>query len=152
VLPVFAHGPSLRKTSGGYLLMHLGCGEPFKPFIDGCKNGTTPAGHGGSGGNGTSGCNQFNVSVMTASSIWGPWSGSKQVFLSSGSQELSWYVPSGRQFSNPSPYVKEDGSLLCAYRADSRRGGEHVSIANAPAALGPYIDERPAPAVAHTGE
>eukprot|EP01050_Picozoa_sp_SAG11_P016574 SAG11_NODE_2279_length_3579_cov_6.588506_1_plen_344_part_00 len=150
ILPVFAHGPSVRKTSSGYLMMHLGCGVPFKPYIADCTNGSTPKGSGGSGGNGTSGCNQFNVSVMTSPTIWGPWSKSEQVFLSSGSQDPSWYVPSGRQFSNPAPHIKADGSILCAYRADSRKGGEHVSIANAPAVAGPYLDERTAPAVGQT--
>ena len=107
-------------------------GVPFKPYIGDCTNGSTPKGQGGSGGNGTETCNQFNVSVMTSASIEGPWSKSKQVFLSSGKQQPSWYVPSGRQFSNPAPHVNPDGSIMCAFRADSRKGGEHVSVAVAP--------------------
>ena len=84
LLPTFAHGPSVRKTSDGYMLMHLGCGVPFVPFIHGCHNGTTPKGKGGSGGHGGAKCTQFNVSVMTSSSLFGPWSKSDPVFLSSG--------------------------------------------------------------------
>ena len=153
VLPVFAHGPSVRRTRRGFLLMHLGCGVPFVPYIGDCVNGSTPKGQGGSGGKGGAGCTQFNVSVMTATSIWGPWSSSTQVFLSSGSQSPSWFVTAGgRQFSNPAPHVNNDGSLACAYRADARTGGEHVSVAYAPSATGPYIDTRPRPAVNHTGE
>lgn len=153
VLPHFAHGPSVRKTPDGYMMMHLGCGVPFVPYIKDCTNGSTPRGEGGSGGDGGNKCTQFNVSVMTSPGVSGPWSPSQPVHLSSGTQQPSWYVQAGgRQFSNPAPHVMSDGTLRCAFRADSRTGGEHVSIATAKSPLGPYIDERSVPAVHHAAE
>jgi hypothetical protein len=157
VMSYFAHGPSVRAYGGGYLMMHLGCGRSFMPYRDQCRNGTTPA-HAEPTHDDAVLCNQFNVSIMTAKSLYGPWSstdGGEQVYLSSGSTPAakSWFVPSGRQFSNPAPFVKRDGSIMCAYRADARSGGEHVSVAVAATAAGPYTDERLHPAVAsHSGE
>jgi hypothetical protein len=159
ILPHFAHGPKIRKINDGFLIMHLGCGVPFKPFKTGCKNGTSgpktlPQFNDEIDADGAT-CNQFNVSVMTSKSLYGPWTASQQVFLSSDPTPASksWYVPSGRQFSNPAPLQLEDGSILCSYRADARSGGEHVSVATAPSILGPYTDSRPHPAVGtHNGE
>jgi len=164
VLPVFAHGASVRAlpaaSGGGYMMMHLGCGRSFLPFITGCTNGTTPKHHDHPEQQQHSGsevtCNQFNVSVMTAPTPDGPWSGAKdggtQVYLSSTAKS-SWYVPSGRQFSNPAPHIMENGTVLCAYRADARRGGEHVSVAVASGIAAPYVDNRPTAAIgSHPGE
>ena len=69
-----------------------------------------------------------------------------------GKQSPSWYVPSGRQFSNPAPHVNHDGTIRCAFRADSRTGGEHVSIATASSPTAAYVDSRPHPAVEHPAE
>ena len=33
-------------------MMHLGCGRPFKPYVDNCKNGTSPHKAGGAEGAG----------------------------------------------------------------------------------------------------
>jgi hypothetical protein len=161
LLPHFAHGPKIRKLKdGSYFMMHLGCGYPFKPYVTTCKNGTTKPGlitsadptNDEPAAAAPPLCNQFNVSIKTAKSLWGPWTDSQQVYLSSGSAP-SWYVPSGRAFSNPSPHVMPDGSLTCAFRADARSGGEHVSISLAPTILGPYVDTRPHPAISsHNGE
>ena len=165
ILPHFAHGPSVRRLpDGSYIMMHLGCGRPFVPFTAGCTNGWTPGKqqqqqqqqqqH--ADADPAPLCNQFNVSVMTAPKPTGPWSASTQVFLSDGAAApaaASWFVPSGRQFSNPAPHVLANGSLLCAFRADARSGGEHVSVALAAGPLGPYVDRRPHAAVAsHSGE
>lgn len=156
VLPVFSHGPSVRKLNdgSGYMMMHLGCGRSFMKQIEGCTAGETPPQPPVSQCTSSGGCcNQFNVSVMTAPSLNNSWSHSRQVFLSSGSQNSSWYVPSGRQFSNPAPHINPDGSLLCAYRADARGGGEHVSVAKASSPFSLYTDGRAEAAVAtHTGE
>jgi len=135
ILKPFAHGPTVRSLGKGkgFVLMHLGCGRAPT------EAGQIP-------------CNQFNVSVMTAPRLTGPWSESKQVFLSSGKAKPSWYVPSGRQFSNPQPYILANGSVICAYRADARSGGEHVSIAKADTVFGPYLDERTQPIVTSWSE
>jgi len=61
-------------------------------------------------------------------------------------------VPSGRQFFNPAPHVLDNGTIMCAYRAGARSGGEHVSVATAANPTSLYIDARAAPAVSHTGE
>lgn len=89
VLPVFAHGPSVRRMpDGSFILMHLGCGHPNRktPFIKGCSNGTTPAAEGlGQHSPPSSSlrpqpspilpaCDQFSVFVLTAPSLLGPWS------------------------------------------------------------------------------
>lgn len=135
ILGAFAHGPSVRSLGQGkgFMMMHLGCGRAMD------APGFTP-------------CTQFNVSVMTSASLLGPWSDSRQVFLSSGARSPSWYVPSGRQFSNPAPWIMANGSMICAYRADARSGGEHVSVAVADSLMGPYIDERSDPVVAQWSE
>ena len=49
ILGVFAHGPSVRATLDGYTMMHLGCGVPYVPAFDDCKDGITPNGHGSAG-------------------------------------------------------------------------------------------------------
>ena len=157
VLPHFAHGPSVRKMpNGNYFMMHLGCGYPFTPF----KNCTRKSADAPPPPKAPQ-CNQFNVSVMTATSLDGPWTGQtsaggKQVFLSSGPRPAkeSWYVPSGRQFSNPAPHFLANGSILCAYRADARSGGEHVSVALAQTAdSSNYVDSRGTAAVgSYNGE
>lgn len=156
ILPVFAHGPSVRKLkNGSYVMMHLGCGRPFMKQINGCSGGVTPKGSMNSTHAMTELplCNQFNVSVMVSPSLHGPWSSSTQVFLSSGVKK-SWYVPSGRQFSNPAPHINsKSGTITCAYRADARSGGEHVSVATANSILGPFVDTRSQPAIStHVGE
>ena len=161
ILPHFAHGPSVRALPDGkgFFMMHLGCGYPFTPFKNCTRSGKMVDATGREASPPT--CNQFNVSVMTATSPNGPWSGSqaaggRQVYLSSGSRPAneSWYVPSGRQFSNPAPYFLPNGSILCAYRADARSGGEHVSVALAASAdASEFVDSRGAAAVgSQTGE
>ena len=165
VLPYFAHGPSVRvlPDGKGYFMMHLGCGYSFTPWKN-CTKHTREERQQLKQVNPPT-CNQFNVSVMTAPTVSGPWSGAqpgaaggKQVFLSTGpirAAGKSWYVPSGRQFSNPAPHFLANGSILCAYRADARSGGEHVSVALAEggADATEYIDSRGSAAVAsHDGE
>jgi hypothetical protein len=165
VLPYFAHGPSVRVLphGKGYVMMHLGCGYSFTPWKN-CTKHTREERQQLKQLNPPM-CNQFNVSIMTAPTVNGPWSGAqpgtaggKQVFLSTGPTRAaaeSWYVPSGRQFSNPAPHFLANGSILCAYRADARSGGEHVSVALAEggADATEYIDSRGSAAVAnHTGE
>ena len=165
MLPYFAHGPSVRvlPDGKGYFMMHLGCGYSFTPWKN-CTKHTREERQQLKQVNPPT-CNQFNVSVMTAPTVSGPWSGAqpgaaggKQVFLSTGpirAAGKSWYVPSGRQFSNPAPHFLANGSILCAYRADARSGGEHVSVALAEggADATEYIDSRGSAAVAsHDGE
>lgn len=161
VLPYFAHGPSVRRLQdGSYLLMHLGCGQPNMPVIDSCSDGTTPAAampHTCGDLEQTSNCNQFNVSVRTAPSLWGPWSEGSQIMLDGG-EDQGWWVANGRGLSNPSPYILANGSVLLAFRADkgstsSSPKDERVSVAMAPSIYGPFVDSREAPAVdTHTGE
>jgi hypothetical protein len=119
--------------------------------VTGCTHGWTP-GKVARNAEDPAPCNQFNVSVMIAPTPEGPWGASTQVFLDSGNA-TSWYVPSGRQFSNPAPHVMDDGSIVCAFRADARTGGEHVSVASAASPLSAYVDSRAQAAVAsHNGE
>ena len=156
IMGVFAHGPSVRATPKGYMMMHLGCGVPFVPPFNDCKNGITPKGHGSAGfeGNITRACTEFNVSVMTASSLSGPWSASSPVHLTTG-----WGrgADTKNHFSNPAPYVMPDGTFRVAFRASSKvydreKGGEFVSIATAPQMDGPYVDTRTSPALSSAAE
>lgn len=128
--------------------MHLGCGTPIYPQILDCLNGTTPA-KPPTPHTPPAVCNQFNVSVRTASTPLGPWSQDHAVLLSTGSKPASssWYVQGGRAFSNPSPHLFPNGTVLCGFRADARTGGERVSVASAATIYGPYTDMRPQPAV-----
>ena len=45
VLGHFSHGPTVRKYDDKptYMMMNLGCGRPFMPFVHGCTNGSTPS-------------------------------------------------------------------------------------------------------------
>ena len=182
ILGVFAHGPSVRATLDGYTMMHLGCGVPYVPAFDDCKDGITPNGHGSAGFKGNlSACEcstalvvciciahahsvlhatvfptgtEFNVSVMTASSLSGPWSPSTPVHLITG-----WGRGPEKKnhFSNPAPYVMPDGTFRVAFRASSKvydreKGGEFVSIATAPQMDGPYVDTRTSPALSSAAE
>jgi len=150
VVPHFAHGPKVRRLADGrFLMMYLGCGEPFQPYVHGCANGTTPphaaGGAGDPNGRHAAVCSQFNVSVRTAASPEGPWSAPRQVFLSGGGQQ-SWFVNSSTIFTNPSPFPLKNGSLICSYRANAM-GAEHVSVATAAGVDGPYLDTRALPAL-----
>jgi len=133
ILKAFAHGPTIRSlgVGKGYLLMHLGCGyainAPGKEL-----------------------CTQTNVSIRTSPSVWGPWSHSQQVFLSSGSTDPSWHRFG---FTNPAPWVLADGSIALAFRAISQADDdEHVSVAFADTPLGPYVDNRMQPIVSEWSE
>ena len=98
--PHFAHGPSVRKTATGFVLMHLGCGLHSK-----AKNCTAAgqsaaiasasgAGVGRAAGSkpGPPPCaNQFSVSIKTAPGLLGPWTNSTRVLLSSGGREPAWF-------------------------------------------------------------
>ncbi len=99
----------------------------------------------------------FNVSVKTAKSIYGPWTNSTAVWLSSGTQQHSWFQRHGKTFTNPAPVLLPNGSVLCAYRANSQRpgqtdSGEHVSLAIAQTLLGPYVDARAHPLISTWSE
>lgn len=99
----------------------------------------------------------FNVSIKTARSIYGPWTNSTAVWLSSATQQPSWFQRHGKTFTNPSPFLLPNGSVLCAYRANSQRpgqsdSGEHVSLAMAQTILGPYVDSRSHPLISTWSE
>ncbi len=108
LLPVFAHGASVRKlppsAGGGFWLMHLGCGYEAgagPPLV--CA--TEPQRDGGSRDSAAAAptvgtrrpvCNQFNVSLLTARTLHGPWMsqtgapGGDQLYLGSGTAQQSW--------------------------------------------------------------
>mmetsp|Transcript_11041 Transcript_11041/g.22001 ORF Transcript_11041/g.22001 Transcript_11041/m.22001 type:complete len:391 (+) Transcript_11041:43-1215(+) len=161
VLPFFAHGPSVRQMpDGSFMLMHLGCGYPNRAarFVEGCINGTTPDAYNQKKeieAEEIAVCSQFNVLVLTAPTLLGPWSpndgsGGTQVSLSRPSWSASG--PRGRHFSNPAPHFMANGTILLAYRADDRKGTERVSVGRADSLLDSYVDSRAAPAVDATVE
>eukprot|EP00617_Octactis_speculum_P016647 CAMPEP_0185745988 /NCGR_PEP_ID=MMETSP1174-20130828/4379_1 /TAXON_ID=35687 /ORGANISM="Dictyocha speculum, Strain CCMP1381" /LENGTH=306 /DNA_ID=CAMNT_0028420311 /DNA_START=26 /DNA_END=946 /DNA_ORIENTATION=- len=153
VVPIFSHGASVRRLpdeadGSGYLMMHLGCGEAFTPYLQGCTNGTTPP-----SGVGltlqSSSCTQFNVTLRTAPGLSGPWSDGQPVELIGGFNDTAqwWVTTQQRGFTNPAPHVDEGGNLLLAYRADASSGGERVSVGYSQNVAGPYEDNRTTSAV-----
>ena len=158
VVPHFAHGPEIRRTATGFVLMHLGCGggaghaknctPPSDPLVLPSKGKPPPGprcyGH-------------CSVSIKTSKSIYGPWSNSTQVYLNS-TRATPWYQdPRHKGFTNPSPHIYSNGSVLLAYRANAINingsgQAEHVSVATAPSIHGPFLDSRLHPAIVEGSE
>ncbi len=109
-LPTFAHNPQIiRATDGMFLLFHIGAS--VKPAcVPDCRAGgpsSTP--HCQSKGHGTS--------IAVAQSPYGPW------------ERVDYVLP---DFTNPSPYMFSNGTVLLA----ARKNGIH--ILRAPHWRGPY--------------
>ena len=106
-LTTFAHNPQVvRAPDGKLLLFHIGAAvEP--DCVPDCRRGFEHSGAGGrrcaAKGHGTS--------VAVATSAFGPW------------ERTNYVLP---KFTNPSPYVFQNGSVLLAARAD----GIHILRAN----------------------
>jgi len=143
-----------------FTLQHIGCGRANAeaPFLEGCTNGSTPPGAAafaalntqkaldqaaaryrdivfGEGSGGDDGelplCNQFNVSVRTASALSGPWEqvGFVSVVNPTGSEP--WFATDNDRagISNPALWRLANGSAVLAYRSDGADDStEHVSI------------------------
>ena len=111
VMPHFAHGPTISADGkGGYVLAVLGCGRPFVPFVHGCHNGSTPPAPPAPPSDVAPACTQFDIGVLTAKSLDGPWSERRKIVLSGGDTPPaeSWFRQGGsgekgNGFCNPYP-------------------------------------------------
>ena len=173
VLPTFSHGPSVGVIEGGYVLFQLGCGKPYKPFVTGCSNGTSPNGtqyesladlrrihaaNSSSLGCGGLAGDQFDVGTMLTDNLDGPWTPREQVKLSTGDNPTAQSWHKTNSFCNPAPLRRGSASnnstpgMMIAYRAASQTGGEMVSVAVGTTRAGPFVDNRTASAVTAGGE
>jgi hypothetical protein len=113
-LPVFAHNPQIVRdpTDGTYLLYHIGDTVPESCVPD-CRGanaaagGEAPSSAGGApaGGGAAAACPKkgHGTSVATSASPWGPWT------------QHPYVLP---EYTNPSPLIFPNGTVLLAARAD----------------------------------
>jgi hypothetical protein len=119
-LPVFAHNPQVVRANGSFLLFHIGTTVDARCVPDCRPPGAAsvqPPSHCRNHGHGTS--------VAIAQSAWGPW------------KRVDYIL---RDYTNPSPYIFSNGSVLLAARRDG------IHILRAKAWHGPYEH------VAHVGK
>jgi hypothetical protein len=143
VVPVFAHNPTVRITSDGTFLLYMigngfslgepvNCSKNANNIMQKIQSKPSQKKHGRRSGGGSS-----DIHIAYSSSVYGPW---KIIPVSFTNPHASTVFDCA--WTNPSPVVFENDSVLMAFTAGYCHGGiEAIGIAKAPHWKGPYTME-----------